>query len=436
MKITKFSICGFRNLGKTSIELKPITALVSLNSYGKSNLFSALDFALSFMHSTTNVRKDMMSSISSMPLNANLDTTDFSFSIEIDYDNNGNERSASYRFSFEWARNNGNGAKLVAEELSIRDKKARSHTKLLMQRFEGNAKLRFFETGRCSSNIKKEFGDSELVLDYLKVSCPDYMKIVVNAVSNIKAYIDEQLDATSLYHCIPQIVFHSDIGRDLTLENIPNSLFMLKQKDPILYSNIENIFLSLFPNIANIEILESDISKDLKVLTENGNAPFSVSPKIYSLWVRDRNMNQPLDFRFLSAGAKRVLMQLVHIANARMNGISIVGLEEPENSIHPALFQGFLDTLENLAGDMRIIITSHSPYLIEYLDFGGIYIGLPSDDGIARFRTFASSRKLQELMSDADESSTLIGNYIFELLSGNESERKILSSYLEAVDES
>ena len=142
MKITKFSICGFRNLGKTSIELKPITALVSLNSYGKSNLFSALDFALSFMHSTTNIRKDMMSSISSMPLNANLDTTDFSFSIEIDYDNNGNERSASYRFSFEWARNNGNGAKLVAEELSIRDKKARSHTKLLMQRFEGNAKLR------------------------------------------------------------------------------------------------------------------------------------------------------------------------------------------------------------------------------------------------------------------------------------------------------
>ena len=129
-------------------------------------------------------------------------------------------------------------------------------------------------------------------------------------------------------------------------------------------------------------------------------------------------------------------MQLVHIANARISGISIVGLEEPENSIHPALFQGFLDTLEGLADDMRIIITSHSPYLLQYLDFSGIYIGLPSDDGLARFRTFASSRKIQELMTDAEESYTLVGNYIFELLSGNESERKILASYLEDADES
>ena len=436
MRITKFEVCGFRNIGRTSITLKPITALVSLNSYGKSNIFTALDFALSFMHASSDHRKHMMSSVSFMPLNVNIDDSDFMFSIEGDYEKGETAYTVHYGFSFEWAKDNDKGAHITSEEFYIRDKKARSHIKVLMQRNDDRARIRSAATGRCSTRMNKELRESDLALDFLKISCPEYMKGFIWAVAEINAYIDEQLDASSLYNRFPQIVFHSDNGTELLSENIPRSMYMLQQKEPLLYSSLVDIFLSLFPNITGMEILESDISKDLKNLTERGEAPFTVSPKVYSLWVKDRNMNQPLDFRFLSAGAKRILMQLVHIANARINGISIVGLEEPENSIHPALFKGFLDTLEGLAGDMRILITSHSPYLLQYLDFGGIYIGLPSDDGIARFRTFASPRKIRELMHDAEDSDTLVGNYIFELLSGNESERNILSSYLEVMNES
>ena len=435
MKITSFSLCGFRNIGQTVINLKSITALVSLNSYGKSNLFSALDFALTFMRASSELRRNMMGNVSFMPLNVNIDDSDFIFSIEGDYEEKENTYTVHYGFSFEWAKDCDKGARITSEELYIRDKKAKSHKKPLLQRDANGIRIRSSMTGRCSTKIGKDLSDTELALDFLKVSSPDYMEGIVQSIAGIRAYIDEQLDASSLYHQIPQIVFHNNDGNQPLFENIPRSLFLLKQKEPVLYNSLIDIFTSLFPNITGVEILESDISKDLKTLVEK-DAPFTVSPKIYSLWVKDRNMNQPLDFRFLSAGAKRILMQLVHIANARISGISIVGLEEPENSIHPALFQGFLDTLEGLADDMRIIITSHSPHLLQYLDFSGIYIGLPSDDGIARFRTFASSRKIQELMTDAEESYTLVGNYIFELLSGNESERKILASYLEDADES
>ena len=436
MKITRFSLCGFRNIGRTIINLKSITALVSLNSYGKSNLFSALDFALTFIHVPSATRKNMMSNVSSMPMNINLDNSDFIFSIEGEYNEGENTYKVHYGFSFEWAKDNDKGARITSEELYIKDQKAKSHKKALMQRENNGARIRPAITGRCSSKIRKELGEAELALDVLKASRPEYMGRIIDAVSGIKAYIDEQLDASSLYQRVPQILFQTDNGEELLFENIPRTLFVLKQKEPILYSSLMDIFISLFPNIKGMEVTESDISKDLKKLTEKSNAPFTLSPKIYSLWVKDRNMNQPLDFRFLSAGAKRILMQLVHIANARLNGISVVGLEEPENSIHPALFQGFLDTLETLTGDMRIIITSHSPYLLQYLDFSGIYIGIPSDDGIARFRTFASSNKIHELMKEADESHTLVGNTIFELMSGNETERNILSSYLEAIDES
>lgn len=435
MKITQLSICGFRNIGKTSITMKPITALVSLNSYGKSNIFAAIDFALSFMHASPAHRKSMMHSIAAMPLNKHIDETDFTFSIEGEYDDGNEAYAISYGFSFEWAKNNDQGARIVSENLHIRERKARSHEKALMQRNGSCAKLRPSASGRCSADFDRSIGKEELVLDILSTSCPGYMKGIVSAVAGIKAYIDEQLDASFLFQRIPQIVFHSDNGRELLSENIPQSLFLLREKEPMLYSSLMDIFLSLFPDITDIEIIESDISRDLKSFSGDSYAPFTISPKLYSLWVKDRNMNQPLDFRFLSAGAKRILMLLVHIADARLNGISIVGLEEPENSIHPALFNGFLETLENLTGDMRIIVTSHSPYVLQYLDFSGIYIGMPSDDGVARFRTFASSQKIRELMSDAEDSDTLAGDYIFELLSGNDSERNILASYLENANE-
>ena len=306
MKITSFSLCGFRNMGQTVINLKSITALVSLNSYGKSNLFSALDFALTFMRASSELRRNMMGNVSFMPLNVNLDDSDFIFSIEGDYEEKENAYTVHYGFSFEWAKDCDKGARITSEELYIRDKKAKSHKKPLLQRDANGIRIRSSMTGRCSTKISKDLSDTELALDFLKVSSPDYMEGIVQSIAGIRACIDEQLDASSLYHQIPQIVFHNNDGNQTLFENIPRSLFLLKQKEPVRYNSLIDIFTSLFPNITGVEILESDISKDLKNLVEK-DAPFTVSPKIYSLWVKDRNMNQPLDFRFLSAGAKRIL---------------------------------------------------------------------------------------------------------------------------------
>ena len=65
--------------------MKPITALVSINSYGKSNIFAAIYIALSLMHASPAHRKSMMHSITAMPLNKHIDETDFTFSIEGEY---------------------------------------------------------------------------------------------------------------------------------------------------------------------------------------------------------------------------------------------------------------------------------------------------------------------------------------------------------------
>ena len=46
MKLLSVSVSGFRNIAKTTIELGGISAIVSPNNYGKSNLLRAIDLVL------------------------------------------------------------------------------------------------------------------------------------------------------------------------------------------------------------------------------------------------------------------------------------------------------------------------------------------------------------------------------------------------------
>ncbi len=435
MNITKFTLKGFRNIGDTTISLKPITALVSLNSYGKSNLIMALDFAISFMHANKEDRRRMMSNESLIPLNVNLAYDNFEFSFTGVATINDKFYLLEYGFSFEWAKENEAGCHILSEYLNVKEQLPRKRFTPLFTRDREDVKIRPSAESRCNTKFSSDIDDLTLVLDLLSIQSPEFLKPYITEIKNVRSFLDQKMDATAVYQKIPQIMFQDAGGMKFMSENIPYTLYMLQQKEPIIYERLIDVFLSLFPNIVGVEVTVSDTSKDMKILgNDSGPVPFTISSKIYSLWVRDRNINQPLEFRFLSAGAKRVLMQLVHVVTASLGGVSVVGLEEPENSIHPSLFHGFLESLKSFAGDMKIIITSHSPYVIQYMDLDGIYIGIPSDDGVARFRKFASDAKIENLVNDAEDSDTLVGNYIFELLSGNESEINILESYLEASD--
>lgn len=59
-----------------------------------------------------------------------------------------------------------------------------------------------------------------------------------------------------------------------------------------------------------------------------------------------------------------------------------------------------------------------------------IYVGKPNDRGVADFSRI-DGRKINQLMKDAAEESNSIGDYIFELLSGEEDEVNYLLNYLE-----
>ena len=66
--------------------------------------------------------------------------------------------------------------------------------------------------------------------------------------------------------------------------------------------------------------------------------------------------------------------------------------------------------------DCNILLASHSPYLVSYLNPQDIYVGLPNDEGIAEFLCINNGKKL---LIDAYESNCSIGDLLFDLMSSD-----------------
>ncbi len=180
---------------------------------------------------------------------------------------------------------------------------------------------------------------------------------------------------------------------------------------------------------ANLMDVLDDVEKRAQVSLD-GKIDFTLKDKVYSMYVQDVNLNQPININSMSDGARRVFLMLTITVIAELEGISLIAIEEPENSVHPGLLQSYLSVLAQLAGNCRILIASHSPYIVQYVNTEDIYIGKPNSDGLADFARVKSA-KVNALLRDSINEGMSVGDYIFDLLSGGEDDAAVLCGYLE-----
>jgi predicted ATPase len=60
-----------------------------------------------------------------------------------------------------------------------------------------------------------------------------------------------------------------------------------------------------------------------------------------------------------------ILDALFQLGNNRMPRVPLVGIEEPEVALHPAATAVLLDSLRDASGNTQILVTSHSPDLLD-----------------------------------------------------------------------
>ncbi len=423
MKIQAVLIDGFKNVSNVRISFDNITALVALNNFGKSNVLSGIDFGLAFIKSSIEDKKKMMANSSLIPINCSMIGRNYRYEMEVSTDINHHEYIVQYGFEFEWKDNEEKEPGIVSEFLKVKlNEKGQKFTQLI-NRTNDTVLYKSSETGRCSSKIKVE--KAELVANKLKAYDELYYAEIITKLNGMKIYMENNLDAKSFYQPDP-IIRKGFENEMINADNLPWIIYNLKNRNPDKFELLKDVFFQLFPDIEDVIVKKFKINA-----AENDqfpdDAPFIFTNSIYVLFVKDKNLINPVNFSIMSDGAKRVFMILTKIIVSSVSNVSLIAIEEPENSVHPGLFQAYIQIISQLLDDCKVIITSHSPYIISYLNPSWIHVGVNRKPGVAEFFAFRKSGQKQ-LENDAEEFKMSIGDYLFSLLADVENN---LDDYLE-----
>ncbi|NSI90574.1 AAA family ATPase [[Clostridium] scindens] len=416
MKIQAVLIDGFKNLSNVKIGFDNITALVALNNFGKSNVLAAIDFGLTFIKATMEDKADMMANSNLIPINGYMFGRNYKFQMEILTELDDIEYRVLYGYEFAWKCDESTEPYIVSEYLKIRpEDKGQKYTQLINR--EGQKALyKSSETGRCSSKINVEL--TELVVNKLRAYDEIFYIEIIKKMNSMRFYMENNLDAKSFYQPDP-IIRKGLEDMAVDAESLPRVIYQLQQKNPDKFVLLKEVYKDLFPNVEDIIVKQYKYNGgDSDKLP--ADAPFIIANAIYVLFVKDKNLMHPIDFAMMSDGAKRVFMILARIILANEGNVSLIAIEEPENSVHPSLFQAYIQIISQLLDDCKIIITSHSPYVVSYLEPSWIHVGVNRQPGIAEFYTFKKSGQ-RLLQQDATDFKMSIGDYLFSMLADEES---------------
>ena len=423
MKIQSVMIDGFKNLSYVKIIFNEITALVALNNFGKSNVLSAIDFGLHFMQATIKGKKRMMSNSNFMPMHKLMSGRNYKFEIETLTEFNNKKLKIIYGYEFVWKLKKDEEPLIVSEYLKMKiDDKNQKYVQII-NRNKKIALYKRFEKGRCASEIKIE--PTELAVNKLCAYDDFFYAEIIKKINDMKFYMENNLDVKSFYQTDPIIIKGLE-DLDINAQNLPRAIYHLWKDDSDKFDLLKDAYKSLFPEVEDIIAGKRKIGITGNV-TIPDDAPFALTDTEFALFVKNKNLEYPVNFTMMSDGAKRVFMILTKIILADLGNVSLIAIEEPENSVHPGLFQAYLQIISQLIEDCKIIITSHSPYILSYLEPSCIYVGVNRNPGIAEFFTFKKSGK-KMLQKDSAHFEMSMGDYLFSLLAD---EKSVWKDYLE-----
>ena len=439
MKLLSLTVGGFRNVAETTIELGGITAFVSPNNYGKSNLLKAIEFATEFINESPRMRSVMMGYIGGVPLVPELADSDFRFQVEFEDPDLGEYRFVRYGFSFSWERDDGTGQVITDETLEIKPQRGVRWTNYL-RRDEGKYKkshdTRSFRTIQLDGN--------QLAIDVLTAIEDIDINPAIKKIKEICFSLCASLDASGRFRPAPlEMKTRSDNDKMAAFDDndLPRAMYRLKVNHKNRYNDLLAALYTLFPEFDDISVNPYELRKEEHEALEkslhgqDGDAdepdiPLRIRDELYRMTVRSSFLNQPVNMDMMSTGTKRIVWLLTNVIIAETCDAQCIGMEEVETSIHPKMLGELLELLDENIGETSLLITSHSPFLIQYLKPQQIYIGEPNDSGVARFKRIRED-KTEEVNSYAHDRGLGFGEYLFELMSSDGDDTAMLASVLE-----
>lgn len=368
-RITMLRARGFRSLEDVTVPLGPLSVLVGPNGSGKSNVLNVLRFL------ATTVRFDLGVAVAqwggwervlrqgggpSQEVELGLEglvtqhakeTSLDKYTLNLRSEEGGLERSET----FEFKRYRGAGRKITVQGTKVEisgDRRSSSH--LASPQSTGLATLPKLGDQEGGEGIRTfaEFLASIRVLE------PD-----VGAARE------------------PSRVVGAGLAGDAS--NLADALLTLRMRDEQAFLDVQRDLAAILPGLDQIEL---------------GSLGGSTASAVVRLV--ERGVSRPVDLADASFGTVRSLALLVALHDP--SPPSLTAIEEIDHGIHPYGLDVLVDRLRSAAERTQLLVTTHSPTLVNRLKVGELVMcGRDADTGASRIPALRRD-ELQEAVGGGD----------------------------------
>ena len=161
--------------------------------------------------------------------------------------------------------------------------------------------------------------------------------------------------------------------------NLANVIQHLGERHP---ARLEEIFEALRQRVPRIERVLAEAMPDGRLLLQVKDAPFS----------------HPVLARFASDGTLKMLAYLVLLHDPEPP--PFIGIEEPENFLHPRLLPGLAEECRAASARTQLLVTTHSPFFLDGLRPEEVRVLWRDEAGHTQARRIADLEPVRSFMDE------------------------------------
>lgn len=162
-------------------------------------------------------------------------------------------------------------------------------------------------------------------------------------------------------------------------DNLPNVIQYLKEQRP---ERLAQILHTLTSRVPRLEKIETNIMDDGRLLLQIKDAPFQ----------------RPILAKFASDGTLKMLAYLVILYDP--DPPQLIGIEEPENYLHPRLLPELTEECRKAASQSQVLATTHSPFFINELRPEELWVLYRDERGYTQARRTADMPRIKDFITD------------------------------------
>jgi len=164
-----------------------------------------------------------------------------------------------------------------------------------------------------------------------------------------------------------------------TGDNLPNVVQYLKEQHE---DRLETILQTLARRVPHLEKVTAEMMPDHRLLLQIKDAPF----------------DDPIMAKFASDGTLKMLAYLTVLYDP--DPPPLIGIEEPENQLHPRLLAELAEECRQAASRSQLMITTHSPFFVNGFRPNEVWVLYRDEKGYAQARRAADMKGIPEFVAE------------------------------------